>query len=189
MTGANPANHAGLTLRVDPWAPEYDASLQLVEDDDEAAPVDITVERPAWGAVAPAPGVTPPLSIVDGVRRVELRVVSEVDGRICYGLFGSAAVGAARLDVRAEITDVRVQRFLVMGGGLVPGRPDDRRVRSPPRVPGHRRGGQLVDGAAGGPAGADARGRGDLLGTARAAPGRGDHRRRAPASRCGRPPR
>ena len=61
------------------------------------------------------------LSIVDGVRRVELRVVSEVDGRICYGLFGSAAVGAARLDVRAEITDVRVQRFLVMGGGLFPG--------------------------------------------------------------------
>ena len=99
------------------WAPEYDASLQLVEDDDEAAPVDITVERPAWGAVAPAPGVTPPLSIIDGVRRVELRVVSEVDGRICYGLFGSAAVGAARLDVRDEITDVRVQRFLVMGGG------------------------------------------------------------------------
>jgi hypothetical protein len=121
VTGANPANHAGLRLRVDPWAPEYDASLQLVEDDDEAAPVDITVERPVWGAVAPAPGVTPPLSIVDGVRRVELRVVSEVDGRICYGLFGSAAVGAARLDVRAEITDVRVERFLVMGGGLAPG--------------------------------------------------------------------
>ena len=42
--------------------------------------------------------------------------------------------------------------------------PDDPRVRSPPRVPGHRRGGQLVDGSADGPAGADARGRGDLLG-------------------------
>jgi hypothetical protein len=122
MTEANRVNQAGLTLRVDPWAPEYDASFQLIEDDDsETAPVDITVERAAWSAVAPAPGVTPPLSIVDGVRRVELRVVSEVEGRICYGLFGSAAVAAARLDVRAEISDTQVQRFLVMGGGLFPG--------------------------------------------------------------------
>jgi len=73
MTDANRVNQAGLTLRVDPWAPEYDASLQLVEEDEsEAAPVDITVERPAWGAVAPTPGSTPPLSIVDGGRRVEL---------------------------------------------------------------------------------------------------------------------
>src|SRR5215470_3951832 len=105
MTDPSRANQIEPTLRVDPWAPEYDASLQLVEDESEAASVDITVERAEWGAVAPAPGVTPPLSIVDGVRRVELRVVSEVDGHICYGLFGSAAVGAARLDVRAEITD------------------------------------------------------------------------------------
>ena len=96
MTDANRGSHPALTLRVDPWAPEYDASLQLVEDDDEAAPVDITVERPAWGAVAPAPGATPPLSIVDGVRRVELRVVSEVDGRICYGLFGSVQAAFSR---------------------------------------------------------------------------------------------
>jgi hypothetical protein len=111
-----------IALRVDPWAPEYDASLQLVEaDDDEAVPVDLAVERRAWGAVEPVPGATPLLSIVDGVRRVELRVVSDVEGRICYGLFGSAAVGSACLDRRAEIADVQVQRFLVMGGGLAGG--------------------------------------------------------------------
>jgi uncharacterized protein len=118
-----------LALRVDPWAPEYDASLQLVEaGDEEIVPVDVTVERPAWDAVDPPSGPTPPLSIVDGVRRVELRVVSDAADRICYGLFGSAAVGAARLDTRAEIADVRVQRFLVMGGGLVAG---DRTIAAP----------------------------------------------------------
>lgn len=111
-----------IALRVDPWAPEYDASLQLVEaEEEEAAPVDVTVERAVWGAVDPSPGVAPALSIVDGVRRVELRVVTDADGSICYGLFGSAAVGVARLDTRAEIVDVEVRRFLVMGGGLAPG--------------------------------------------------------------------
>lgn len=122
LARGSPYSKASFSLRVDPWAPEYDASLQLGEDNDgEAAPVDIAVERPSWDAVDPTPGTTPPLSIVDGVRRVELRVVSEVDGRICYGLFGSAAVGAARIDSRAEIIEVQVQRFLVMGGGLFPG--------------------------------------------------------------------
>jgi hypothetical protein len=119
MTDASPGSPPRLTLRVDPWAPEYDAALQLPEaDDEEIAPVDVAVERCAWDAMDPPPGVTPPLLIVDGVRRVELRVVSEADGRLCYGLFGSAAVGAARLDTRAEIVEARVRRFLVMGGGL-----------------------------------------------------------------------
>jgi hypothetical protein len=119
-----------LPLRVDPWAPEYDASLQLVETaDDEAVPVDVAVERRGWAAVDPAPdGPAPPLAIVDGVRRVELRVVADADGRVCYGLFGSAAVGAARLAARAEIADVQVERFLVMGGGL---RAGDRTVAAP----------------------------------------------------------
>jgi hypothetical protein len=130
LTNADSTTRPRLPLRVDPWAPEYDASLQLVDagDDDEAVPVAVDVERAVWGPVDPAPGETPRLSIVDGVRRVELRVVTDVERRIHYGLFGSAAVGAARLDTRAEIADVVVQRFLVMGGGLAPG---DRTVAAP----------------------------------------------------------
>jgi hypothetical protein len=73
-------------------------------------------------------GVTPPLLIVDGVRRVELRVVSDVDGRTCYGLFGSAAVGAARLDTRAEISEVQVRRYLIIGGGVLS---DNRKITEP----------------------------------------------------------
>jgi hypothetical protein len=122
----DPRRTVPLALRVDPWAPEYDAGLQLVAaDEEETPPVDVTVERATWAVVDPSPGPTPPLSIVDGVRRVELRVVADADGGICYGLFGSAAVGAARLDARAEIGDVEVHRFLVMGGGVAPG---DRKV-------------------------------------------------------------
>ena len=170
-----------LALRVDPWAPEYDASLQLVEtDEEEVAPVDVTVERPVWAAVDPSPGPTPPLAIVDGVRRVELRVVAEVEGRICYGLFGSAAVGAACLGARAEIAGVRVLRFLVMGGGLVSG---DRVVGAPGSalaVHGHRRGREHVHGPFGRPAGADAVGGGGSGRGVRPAGGRGGDRRRPP---------
>lgn len=129
MMYAKPVTRPRLALRIDPWAPEYDASLQLTEvDKEEIVPVDTTVELPTWGAVDPPAGATPPLSIVDGVRRVELRVVSDSDDRLCYGLFGSAAVGAAHLDARAEIADVQVQRFVVMGGGLFP---DDWTIAAP----------------------------------------------------------
>jgi hypothetical protein len=55
-------------------------------------------------------------------------VVTDADDRICYGLFGSAAVGAAHLDARAEIAGVQVRRFLVMGGGLASG---DRTILAP----------------------------------------------------------
>src|SRR4029453_6528153 len=94
-----------VTLRVDPWAPDYDASLQIEEaGDEEVAPVDVTVERAAWQAGTPGGGPTPPAA-----------------RRLVYGFFGSAAVGAAHLDARAEITDVLVERLIVMGGGLAPG--------------------------------------------------------------------
>jgi hypothetical protein len=129
MTDTNPPSRPKLTLRVDPWAPEYDASIQLPEtEEEEVAPLNTRVEQAAWEAVDASAGVTPPLLIVDGVRRVELRVVSDVDGRICYGLFGSTAVGAARLDTRAEIVEAQLRRFLVMGGGLVS---DNRTVTAP----------------------------------------------------------
>jgi hypothetical protein len=129
MTDTGAGMRPRLALRIDPWAPDYDASIQFVEaDEEEVLSVDVAVERTTWGAVDPGPGATPPLSIVDGVRRVELRVVSDVDDRICYGLFGSAAVGAAHLDARAEITEVQVQRFLVMGAGVLPG---DRTIAGP----------------------------------------------------------
>jgi hypothetical protein len=113
-----------MILRVDPWAPEYDGALQLVPDDDpdEAAEaVDPTVETTSWRPIVPEPVARPALSLVDGVRRVELRVLAGDAEPLRYGLFGSLAVGAVRLSERATLDEPVVQRALVMGGGILPG--------------------------------------------------------------------
>lgn len=130
-----PAAEAGeepspLTLRVDPWAPEYEGGLGLIEDDEEGpeAEVDLAVEDPDWQAVAPVPGPRPTFWIIDGVRRVELRVLADVNGATRSGLFGSLAVGAVRIGERAEIGRVVVSRALILGGGV---RPPDTTVPSP----------------------------------------------------------
>jgi hypothetical protein len=61
---------AGYTLRLDPWAPEYEGMVQM-GDDLEPATVDIRVERPVWEAVRPAPSpVAVRIAFVDGVRRM-----------------------------------------------------------------------------------------------------------------------
>jgi hypothetical protein len=61
---------------------------------------------------------------VDGVRRVEVRLIAETDtgGRRVPGLFGSFAVGAVRCEDRAEFASHAVARAIVTGGGLVPDR-------------------------------------------------------------------
>lgn len=114
-----------MILRIDPWAPEYDAALQLVADEttpDTAEAVDPSVETATWQAIVPAPRPRPPLALVDGVRRVELRVLAGENEPPRYGLFGSLAVGAVRLGARAEIGEVQVERALVLGGGEKPDR-------------------------------------------------------------------
>jgi hypothetical protein len=62
---------------------------------------------------------------VDGVRRVELRLLAEDGGRRAFGLFGTYAVGAVRSDGPAVFADHQVDRAVVVGGGL---QPDEVRV-------------------------------------------------------------
>src|SRR3972149_2553273 len=54
--------NAAYKLRLDPWAAEYEGSIQLAEDEEPVA-VDIRVESPAWTAIqppaAPRPRRTP----------------------------------------------------------------------------------------------------------------------------------
>ena len=117
---------AGLTpvrLCIDPWAPEYDAALQLVPDDgadDAVEALDLTVEAAAWQPIVPEAGPRPPLAFVDGVRRVELRVLTAASEPLRYGLVGSLGVGAARVADRAALDAPVVRRALVMGGGVIP---------------------------------------------------------------------
>jgi hypothetical protein len=110
------------TLRLDPFAPEYDAAIQL-EPEATPGPVDVTVETASWQAVRPSPVALPErIFFVDGVRRIEHRLAVETEGASFFGLLGSFGVGATRLEGRsARVEGEEVVRVLVVGGGqLVP---------------------------------------------------------------------
>jgi hypothetical protein len=107
-------------MRLDPWAAEYEGSIQINQDE-EAVPVDLTVEQDEWTAVRP--GVrkaAPRIAFVDGVRRIEHRVLVGEGERTIFGLLGSFGVGAVHVTRTARIGNEVLGRVLVTGGGLTP---------------------------------------------------------------------
>jgi len=108
-----------LSLRLDPWAAEYDASIQLSPD--EAPPVvDLSVEGRRWEAVRPSGLARPPRVVfVDGVRRIEHRLLLEGGESSVYGLFGSYAVGAVSVGGEARVERAEVRRVVCTGGGVL----------------------------------------------------------------------
>jgi uncharacterized protein len=109
---------AGYTLRLDPWAPEFEGMVQ-VGDDLEPASVDVRVERAVWEAVRPERvPVAARIAFVDGVRRIERRlIVAEGEHRF-FGLLGSFGVGAVSVDSSARVGHEMTGRVLVTGGGF-----------------------------------------------------------------------
>jgi uncharacterized protein len=111
-----------VVLRADPWAPDYGMGFQARVE--ETLPVvDPGVESDEW-SVPRTPPAPPPgrLWFVDGVRRVELRLLADEGGRRAPGLFGSYAVGAVCCDGRARFEAHRLGRAVVVGGGILPDR-------------------------------------------------------------------
>jgi uncharacterized protein len=108
-----------LVLRADPWNPDYGMGFDTGFDEAPLPRVDPFIETDDWSRgwlpVAVDPGTT---WFVDGVRRVELRLIVDQDGARAPGLFGSFAVGSVRCDGRATFHDARVGRSLVLGGGM-----------------------------------------------------------------------
>jgi hypothetical protein len=85
-----------LSLRLDPWTPTYESAIQL-EDDDGASPADVDafVETSDWRPIIPSfVGRPREIAFVDGVQRIEMRVIGDSDGKLVYGAFASVAVGA-----------------------------------------------------------------------------------------------
>jgi hypothetical protein len=80
----------GYSVRLDPWAAEYEGALQLLEMEEEAlGAVDLAVESAEWRAIRPAPAAAPPvIAFVDGVRRVEHRLLVESGERTLFVLLG-----------------------------------------------------------------------------------------------------
>ena len=85
-------------LLLDPWSPDYDAPIQT--DGPEIAgtgEIDPSVETAVWQAEHPAASIpTLRICFVDGVRRVEARVLAQSDdGKLIHGLFRAPGPGAS----------------------------------------------------------------------------------------------
>jgi len=109
-------------LTLDPWAKSDASAIAFEPEIPCSSPVDVTVERPVWEAVGPAAlasAAAGPILFIDGVRRVEVRVIARGGGNDHYGLFGAYAVGAVRaVDGPPTLVAPRVERLLVLAGGL-----------------------------------------------------------------------
>src|SRR5262245_26447221 len=109
---------ASYQLRLDPWTAEFEGPVQL-GDEEPAGRVDLSVETRTWRAVQP--GSTPlprRAAFVDGVRRVELRLLIEDGERTVFGLLGSFGVGAVEVGERAAVGHDTIGRVAIAGGGL-----------------------------------------------------------------------
>jgi hypothetical protein len=114
-----------VVLRADPWNPEYGVGFEAPPDETPLPQADPFVESTDWTEPrSPAAAPPPEAWFVDGVRRVELRLLGEDGGRTVPGLFGSFAVGAVRCDGRASFGEHRIGRAVVIGGGVRPNQAD-----------------------------------------------------------------
>ncbi|HZT97572.1 MAG TPA: DNA double-strand break repair nuclease NurA [Chloroflexota bacterium] len=106
-------------LRVDPWDPDYGASVETDEDPDRPPPP-LDFEEPViWAAITrPPPETTPCCAFIDGIRRVDLRLFAEDGDIIAPALAGSVAVGVAWSSRPPTIDDIRVVRVLLVGRGM-----------------------------------------------------------------------
>jgi hypothetical protein len=99
--------------------PEYGMGFDVRIDEPDAA-VDPYVEMQRWNEpLRPRVLQRVPVWFVDGVRRIDLHLLADADGRRVPGLFGSLAVGGARCDERAIFGEPVIGRRLVLGGGTV----------------------------------------------------------------------
>jgi hypothetical protein len=110
-------------LVVEGWAPEYGASVEALDEFEPAeGSIDVAVEDAAWAPMRGRDDDVPVIAFVDGVRRVDARLVLDTDEGPVPGLCGSYAVGAVlwhRRERRAEIVERSVSRLAVLAKGRV----------------------------------------------------------------------
>lgn len=106
-------------LRADPWDPGYGMGFEADPDAASVAVVDEKVEMTDWSR--PIVGLAPQrqrVTFIDGVLRVDLRLVATEGSRRAPGLFGSYAVGCVECAGAAEFGEHALGRTLVLGGGM-----------------------------------------------------------------------
>jgi hypothetical protein len=84
-----------LTLQIDPRPTSYDAVIQVEEEDEGGAAVNPFVETSDWAPIVPERRDLPETVVfVDGVQRVEMRLIGQDNGRVVYGALASLSVGS-----------------------------------------------------------------------------------------------
>lgn len=127
-----------MRISVEAWSPDYGGEVDFAGPEDATVEVvDVTCEGREWLPVEPGPlGALAdlPLAFVDGTRRLDARVfITPNGGMPTPGLAGSVGVGAVVCDPapsgvngrrssdgitrRAEIVDLRIDRFLAGAAG------------------------------------------------------------------------
>lgn len=113
-------------VRIDPWAVEYggETPTEFQPDAEDTSTVDVAVEvdGTAWAPISPVVITgNQAVSFVDGVRRMEARLVVTRDGRVIHGALGSFGVGVVECrNGRAVFGEERRGRLTVFGSGEVP---------------------------------------------------------------------
>jgi hypothetical protein len=114
-------------VRLDPWDVEYGPEFPLdVSGNDDSDQVVLDVELPPdrWQPITPmTPATFEALYFIDGVRRIEARLLVRKRDQLCHGAFGSAAIGCAAItsgSARCEST--LIERVVALGSGaMLPG--------------------------------------------------------------------
>jgi hypothetical protein len=108
-------------LKADPWDPASGAGAEAPFEEVDAPVVDPDVETTRWShPIVPEPQPGGPVTFVDGVMRIDLRVMAHDADRRAWGLLGSFAAGGVTCDGVARFVgeDEPVGRTLILGGRL-----------------------------------------------------------------------
>lgn len=109
-------------VRIDPWEVDYGSETPLeplTAPTDEDVALDVEMPPDQWVPVRPGPARVPErVFFVDGVRRLETRLVVRRGGGVLHGGFGSYAVGCVEARRgRATFGEAALGREVVLGSG------------------------------------------------------------------------
>lgn len=123
---AGDVSNVVIELQGDPWRSDYGPDVEFRFDEpDDLDPlrvlVDPHVETDDWSVPLPPSDSLPepPLLLIDGVRRVDMRVLARDEDRLAWGIFGVYGVGMVKCDGVAQIQDESISRSLIIGSGIV----------------------------------------------------------------------
>ncbi len=109
-------------VRIDPWQVDYGSELAIdagEEASDENVELEVEFAADEWRPIEPQTTSAPNrLFFVDGVRRIDARLIVGHGDRLCHGAFGSFGVGWVELsNGQAVWGEARVHRLVALGSG------------------------------------------------------------------------